>query len=43
MNGWNPFTQMNISSGELLGLAMILFGLIATILLLKKMLSGMKK
>jgi len=43
MPDWTPFTQINISSGELLGLAVVLFSLIATLLLLKKMLSGMKK
>ena len=43
MTDWNPFTQINITSGELLGLAMVIFSLIATMILLKKMFAGMKK
>jgi len=43
MNDWNPFTQINITSGELLGLALILFSTMATLILFKKLFGAMRK
>ena len=43
MSDWNPFVNINITSGELLGLALIMFSTVAMLIMFRKMIKAFRR